>query len=496
MTTTTRTEVSSSSAATGPELGHWAIGSLLADAQAEWESMRVYVRASFLAHPARLVLVLAPSVLLSLGCSRVAPGFTDDDGSDGSPVLDPYPYATQGGSSEESSSTDTDTGPWIPDEPIDSNCDLVAGLTCPDGDKCVPIPWVCCGLFQCVDVVGDKVAGESCFNEGEGSNLDDCDADSYCLDGICRAFCNVQGECAPGSQCLTASSTWVCLDLCDPLAQDCGGGQGCYWNDGLFGFSCRELSDDAGSGQPCIGPDLNCAPGFSCVPESQYPNGCGGGPGCCSNLCDLELGEAACANGPPGSSCSDLELPLSPELGVCVGSNLVPGDLQIVEVWADPPGITIVEAPLEFVEILNLSDKQIDLGLLSFGDFINPSADGILDDFDFVSGDGGCAQVSPLCLAPGRRALFVGNGYVGEAGAALVISSHTALIFGALLQPFTRIKLYDTATNLEVVISSYRSWNDLDIGPWPIDEQAIHRIDFAGPDVTENYVSGPPTPGL
>ncbi|KIG18698.1 hypothetical protein DB30_07713 [Enhygromyxa salina] len=371
--------------------------------------MPVLGRASIGGHSARL-LGLVPWLLL--GCTRGLPAFTDDGGSDESPDLDPYPYATQGGSSEDSSSSDTDTETetetetetgWVLDFPPENNC--------------------------------------------------------------------------------------------DPLIQDCPPDQGCYWENEFEGFGCRALGNEAGFGEACIDPGFDCLAGLWCVPESNYFGGCSGGPGCCSPLCNLEFGEGAC--GAPEFACMDLGVSFTPNVGVCVGATeFVPGDLQIVEIFADPPGVTISEMPYEFVEILNMSDKQLDLGLLWFGDYINQSADSIQDNFEVVGGDGGCVQASQTCLAPGRRALFVGNGYVGPTGGALVISSHTAHIFGALLQPFTRIKLYELGANGESLISTYRSWNDPEIGPWPVDEQPIHRIDPAGPDIPDNWVSGPATPGF
>ena len=457
-------------------------------------------RASIPGISAWLVLAAVPLLVGNLGCSRVAPAYTDDGGSEGSPVLDPYPYATAGWSSEESTSADTDTDTetdtqgMIPDEPVDVSCDLVVGQGCTGDDKCVPIPWDCCGLFECVPVLGDKLAGESCFNEGQGSNLDDCDANSYCLYGVCRAFCDAQGTCGPDSQCLVNGPNgpnWVCIGPCDPLVQDCPLGQGCFY-DPSYGFACGELGDGAGLGEPCVGSSINeCLPGLGCVPEFDYPDGCGGAPGCCTNLCDPELGGAACADGPPGTSCTEFGLPLAPGVGVCSGSGLVAGDLQIVEIYADPPGITIVEAPLEFVEILNMSDKQINLGPLSFGDFINQSSEGILENYTVVAGDGGCAQFSELCLAPGRRVLFVNNAYVGEIGNALVLGSQTGQLVNALLQPFTRLKVYDS----DLVITSHRADNNLDF-PIAPEATSMHRIDLAGPDLPNNWASGPISPGL
>jgi hypothetical protein len=229
------------------------------------------------------------------------------------------------------------------------------------------------------------------------------------------------------------------------------------------------------------------------VPDYVYPGCVPGDPSenaCCTELCDAGLGDAAC---PEGWICTDLELPLAPELGVCTAAPPAPGDLQIVEVESDPPGITIYESPWEYIEILNLSDAPIDLALLSIDDSENPGMV-IGESHPTVSGDGGCAQVSPTCLAPGRRALFVGSTYMGETGDALVFASQSTHILGTLMQPFTRIWLTDEVN--QVTISSYRDWDDPSGPPLPVDEQPLHRIDPAGDDVPANWMSGPGSPGL
>jgi hypothetical protein len=110
-----------------------------------------------------------------------------------------------------------------------------------------------------------------------------------------------------------------------------------------------------------------------------------------------------------------------------------------------------------------------------------------------MSGDGGCIGGSPTCLAPGRRVLLVIDAYAGETGDALVLSTARGAVVGGFFQPFTRAFVTD---DYDQIISSYRAWDDPGGEPLPVDEQPLHRIDLAGPDVPQNWVSGPASPGL
>jgi hypothetical protein len=166
-----------------------------------------------------------------------------------------------------------------------------------------------------------------------------------------------------------------------------------------------------------------------------------------------------------------------------------PGDVQIVEVSANPPGPAAGEKPYEYVEILNTSDAEIELAGCRIGDDPDPSAPGV-DPLEYLDGDGGC--VSTTCIAPGQRAIIVGQGYLGPIGLALVLATDDSTIADAGLTNSEPVVLWD---ELGTALSSYRVWPDPSGEPLPLDEQPLHRLDIAGPDEPQNWVSAPPSPG-
>src|SRR5690606_16812917 len=74
---------------------------------------------------------------------------------------------------------------------------------------------------------------------------------------------------------------------------------------------------------------------------------------------------------------------------------IAPGALQIVEVLANPLGPASGEKALEFIEVLNLSDVELELSGCRVGDDVSVDAPGVAP-LAWLSGDGGCA--SPTCL--------------------------------------------------------------------------------------------------
>src|SRR5690606_27152106 len=95
---------------------------------------------------------------------------------------------------------------------------------------------------KCVPVLGDGMAGEPCTHAGVFEATDSCDEHSVCWNamygggnptGTCVEFCSGSPDdpmCSVGSSCvITSSAIPLCLDQCDPLAQDCADGLGCYW---------------------------------------------------------------------------------------------------------------------------------------------------------------------------------------------------------------------------------------------------------------------------
>jgi hypothetical protein len=213
-----------------------------------------------------------------------------------------------------------------PPEPCDSFMQ-----DCPDGEKCVPYGstggnW---DNTKCVPVLGDQAAGEPCTYDGVAEATDNCDATTYCWDvidvdgeaiGTCTPFCTGtpdQPECPPGSSCLTGSdfSITLCIESCDPVAQDCYPGQGCYWanND----FDCIFTTLDLPVGEPC-GFINDCVAGSACIDANLLPD-CAGSA-CCSPFCSLGGGDTQC-EGLPGTSCLpffEQPPPGYEQVGICI----------------------------------------------------------------------------------------------------------------------------------------------------------------------------------
>jgi hypothetical protein len=74
-------------------------------------------------------------------------------------------------------------------------------------------------------------------------------------------------------------------DVCDPLAQDCGGGMACHVGGGDAPFECKVSPWSYGEGEPCVAP-YDCAAGLYCASTEVLP-ACDG-IGCCTSYCDLE----------------------------------------------------------------------------------------------------------------------------------------------------------------------------------------------------------------
>lgn len=138
----------------------------------------------------------------------------------------------------------------------------------------------------------------------------------------CLEFCSGTPDsptCRQGSQCLLAGdwSPFLCTPNCDPLVQDCSAGLGCYWSS--TGFFCIFAADQIPTGEPC-GYVNDCAPGHLCAEAAALPS-CAG-PACCTQYCDLQLGDAGCVD-QPGTVCVSFypegEAPIGEEhIGICI----------------------------------------------------------------------------------------------------------------------------------------------------------------------------------
>lgn len=167
---------------------------------------------------------------------------------------------------------------------------------------------------KCVPLLGDQAVGEPCTYGGVEEGTDDCNATSMCwntveiegeLLGTCTPFCtgtpDTPGCPVEGYFCnLTGDGTLsLCLQTCDPLAQDCGAGLGCYWSN--VEFICTVTAGDLATGAPC-GFVNDCAPGNSCIDGELFPD-CEGSA-CCAAFCDLDLGDGPCDDVINGTVCT------------------------------------------------------------------------------------------------------------------------------------------------------------------------------------------------
>jgi hypothetical protein len=216
------------------------------------------------------------------------------------------PSTTEAGESSDDSQVFVDTG----DSGSGPNCDPWT-QDCPEGEKCVPYAsnggtW---DSLECVPILGDEAAGEPCIYDGPLESTDDCDGTGWCFDvdengeGTCHPFCKGTADmpqCPPMSVCAINGSGGlnICIPTCDPLAQNCLSDEGCYWTGARF-----ECIHAAGSiiptGEVC-GPLIDCLPGNTCIDGSVLP-ACEG-QSCCTNFCDLGLGDAQCDD-LPGTMC-------------------------------------------------------------------------------------------------------------------------------------------------------------------------------------------------
>lgn len=228
------------------------------------------------------------------------------------------PGSDEGNASETTGTTETtettgDTGALLvpdPDLPSDGQCDIFE-QDCPDGQKCAH--YYVDGVLQdghtCIEVLGDQSHGASCTFDIETST-DDCDASSRCwnlqevdgeLVGTCLAMCQNNADnpiCPAMSDCYISSLATIalCFEICDPLAPGCPAGQSCQWQ--FSSFTCV-AGGDISVGEVCSGG--GCSTGTSCF-DSRFIPSCAGFS-CCTQYCDLNLGDGPCDAVLPGTGC-------------------------------------------------------------------------------------------------------------------------------------------------------------------------------------------------
>jgi hypothetical protein len=161
--------------------------------------------------------------------------------------------------------------------------------------------------------------GDPCTVEGSGvSGLDDCDIGAMCWDvdpetnmGTCVGFCggsDTDPTCEdPDTTCVIANNgvLILCLQVCDPLLQECPEGQACYPVNTDFACAPDASGPDLGAyGDPCEYINA-CDPGLFCGDAAIVPD-CAGASGCCSEFCDIEdpQGAAQCSGAGGGQDCT------------------------------------------------------------------------------------------------------------------------------------------------------------------------------------------------
>jgi hypothetical protein len=192
----------------------------------------------------------------------------------------------------------------LPPDLPQPQCDPRREIDCPSGQKCSYVVDEEHGpTNRCVDLLGAKLEGESCERIGDS---DDCAAHRICWAtatdgsaGICIGYCDDGLSCElDGVVCSVANDGLLplCLPRCDPLAQDCYAGWGCYPDPNLRWVCDVDRSGALGGhGDAC--ECLNCCdPGFMCLAGAMVDaKGCGGegSAGCCGSICATNQ-DAAC----------------------------------------------------------------------------------------------------------------------------------------------------------------------------------------------------------
>ncbi len=211
-------------------------------------------------------------------------------------VVDP---STTGGTTlVEETTTGGQTGMCLPKE---QDCD--------DGEKCnayALMPGDEWNANACVPETGEGVQGDDCTVEGDDvfTGIDDCAKGYICLNadantkqGTCVEFCSPTDECPNTSGgdgiCLPDTNDGhlpICLQVCDPLIQDCPGNQGCYGDPSGPPFVCfiPDPQDNMGvEDDPCEFTNA-CVGGFHCAPTATQMGCDPMSFGCCTAFCNLD----------------------------------------------------------------------------------------------------------------------------------------------------------------------------------------------------------------
>lgn len=185
---------------------------------------------------------------------------------------------------------------------------------CPDGEKCMP--WADDGgaswnATRCTPIdPNPQQLGDACMVEGSGvSGIDNCDIGLMCFDvdaetneGTCTEMCSgtaANPVCeSPDATCIVSNndSLVLCVPICNPLANECGPGEGCYFASDTSVCAPDASGDMGAAGDPCEFVNV-CDDGLFCGNPSLV-DGCDS-IGCCTSFCAVG-DDSMCA---PGQSC-------------------------------------------------------------------------------------------------------------------------------------------------------------------------------------------------
>lgn len=237
---------------------------------------------------------LALTAALLLACGG------NSRGGDGDAA--PDPVDAQGEDASTGVTPEADGAPISDGGPQADACNPVTQQGCDAGEKCtwivaqvsptflgqtacvrdgnVDLSGACMGM--CIPR-GSTEIGPECGDENAPDptaippviGTDDCKAGGICVNQMCRAICQGQGSCGAEDACVgygdlftDADDIGACSATCDPLAQDCGEGFGCYVDPfpGHGYATCEsEIHPERTQGAPCPTGDcpLNgCAAGY------------------------------------------------------------------------------------------------------------------------------------------------------------------------------------------------------------------------------------------
>jgi hypothetical protein len=209
-----------------------------------------------------------------------------------------------------------------------SECDPYA-QDCADGQKCTW--WANNGgsvwnATKCVPIAEDPAQiDEPCVAVGGGvSGEDNCDKGLMCWDvdaegsGICIAFClgsEREPTCPPGYGCVAGRDLALCIDICDPLAQDCAGDDLCLPIDNTY-LCVLDASGELGKlNDPCEYANA-CDKGLICLGPQAASECDQGATGCCQPMCHLNQPDCPGA----GQICEPIyepQPPLFEHIGYC-----------------------------------------------------------------------------------------------------------------------------------------------------------------------------------